>query len=170
MHSRTDLDEILRLLDRDHFPFRVELVADRLSEFLEHFRQLPQGEQAALRAKFGPRHSARLILYAYDMSEEAVRRHSLGAVELGLLAVVLSGTQADFRDDVTALALLHHSVVKLGGDPSVLFGNAAEYASGARKDFILDYLARGEKNIRKFRREDWYGPDGFCYATTANCD
>jgi hypothetical protein len=166
MLSGQDIQEMTKLLDEANIPFRFEVSRHQITNFLRQWQQMPKGERSSIWDRFGPQHGSRLLFYASRMAEQAVRDHSAEWVELGLLAVALEGTRYDFRYSVVSLCLLYHSAMKINSDPSILFRQAASYGDEGTSDFILGYLAKGEKDIRAMRIEESDGPDGFRYAST----
>ena len=167
MINSNDVSEILRVLRREHIPFEPEKLRDQVANFLVQYRQLAQPERITIRNQFGPQYGGKLLRCAEELAVRAIRNNAVDDVALGLLAVALEGVQSDFRTTVTGLCLLHHSAVKLGVDPVPLFQHAADFGTAKARDFILEYLRIGEKDIRAFRRVESQGPDGFHYEVVA---
>jgi len=169
-----EVEELARLLRKDHIPFMFDAVRDRITRMLEHYQQLPESERGPLRAQFGPNQASKLSYYAGKMAEDGVRKNSIQSIKLGLLAAAMDGGQYDYRNTVTNLCMLYHSAKKLGFDPTPLFTDAAGYGDERARDLILQYLAQGNKDIRAFGLEEDYGheaflpddPEGFRYAST----
>jgi hypothetical protein len=164
MITQSELQEIEDLLDREHVPFVFDKARDRMTRFLEDYEQLPESERATVRSRFGPQHGGRLLQYACDMAVRAVRERSARDLERGLLAIAFEGTRGEPFREISTLCMLHHSAQKIGIDPVPLFREAARYGSERSRDFILDYLANGTKDIRMVRLEEAEGPEGFRYA------
>jgi hypothetical protein len=168
-----EIQELAQLLRKDHISFVFDAVRDRITRLLEHYQQLPESEREAVRAQFGPDHASKLSYYAGKMAVDAVRKNSIQSIKLGLLAAAMDGGQYDQRVTLPNLCMLHHSAKKIGADPASLFTDAAAYGSDSARDLILQYLARGNKDIRAFRLEEAYGreaflpdePEGFRYAS-----
>lgn len=167
MLSQSEVSEILKVLRKEHIPFEVEQLRDQFAFFIDQYRQLGQTERVAIRDQFGPEHGAKMLRCAQELAVRAVRNNSADDVALGLLAVVLEGVQSDFRNTVVALCLLHHSAKKLGVNPVPLFHQTAACGTDKARDFMLQYLHKGDKDIRAMAMEESYGPNGFDYAVIA---
>jgi hypothetical protein len=167
MMSQNEVSEMLQALRKEYLPFEVEILRDQLAAFLHQYRQLGQSERVAIHGQFGPEHGAEMLRCAQELAVRGVRSNSADDVELGLLAVALERVQSDFRNMVVSLCLLHHSAKKLGVDPVPLFHNAAAYGNNKARDFMLQYLQKGDKNIRAIAMEESYGPNGFDYVVIA---
>jgi hypothetical protein len=167
MINQNDVSQMLNALRKDSVPFEVEKLRDDLASFLGKYRQLTQQERIAIRGQFGPQHGAKLLRCAQELAVRAVRNNAVDDVALGLLAVALEGVQSDFRNTVVSLCLLHHSAIKLGSNPVPLFHQAADFGTPKARDFILEYLQKGDKDIRSFAMEEGQGPNGFDYLVIA---
>jgi hypothetical protein len=167
MINQNDVSQMLNALRKDSVPFEVEKLRDDLASFLGQYRQLTQQERIAIRGQFGPQHGAKLLRCAQELAVRAVRNNAIDDVALGLLAVALEGVQSDFRNTVVSLCLLHHSAIKLGSNPVPLFHQAADFGTPKARDFILEYLQKGDKDIRSFAMEEGQGPNGFDYLVIA---
>lgn len=167
MINQNDVLELLKVLRNDYVPFEVEKLRDRLATFLDQYRQLPQQERISIHNQVGPAHGESILRCAQELAVRAVRNNAIDDVALGLLAVALEGVQSDFRNTVVSLCLLHHSAVKLAFNPVPLFHQAADFGTPKARDFILDYLQKGDKDIRAFAMEEGQGPNGFDYLVIA---
>ena len=166
MIDPTQIAALLKSLERGSIPYDVERVRDEFALFLKEFVLLPRNEQLLLRNQFGPQHGAKMLRAAQELAVLAVRNHEAENVQEGLLGVALEGIQSDFRNSVLSLCLLHHSAMKLGESPVRLFTDAASYAMPKVRDFILEYLRNGQKDLKAFRIAEDYGPTGFDYIVT----
>jgi len=167
MLDQSNVSEITNVLRKDYVPFEVEKLRDALAIFLAQYSELPQHERAAIRSRFGPQHGAKLLRCAQELAIRAIRCNAIDDVALGLLAVALEGIRSDFRNTVVSLCLLHHSAVKLGSDPVPLFHRAAAFGTPKTRNFILEYLRKGDKDIRAFAMEEGQGPNGFDYVVVS---
>ncbi|MGA2585318.1 MAG: hypothetical protein ABSG31_18775, partial [Tepidisphaeraceae bacterium] len=112
MITQSELKEMEEQLDKKYIPFVFDKVRDRITTFLENYKRLPQVEQEEIRSRFGPQHGNRLLYFAWNMAECAVREQSAKDVELGLLAVAFEGTRRERLKEISTLCMLYHSAQK----------------------------------------------------------
>ncbi len=65
----------------------------------------------------------------------------------GLVAIAIVQEQPDFRDIIISLSFLHLAARKAGLEPAPAFTEIASLARPETRDFMLNFLSRGEKAI-----------------------
>ena len=86
-----------------------------------------------------------LITFAERAAVFGLRRRSSEIVEDGLTSLaIIEAKRTDFRDIISALALLHHTASRIGADPGSLIRQAAEIAEPEVAGLILEFVERDE--------------------------
>ena len=119
-----------------------------------------------LDAWFGQSQLAALSTFCIRTCSLAVRENSTDLILVGLTAQVLEGYRIDFRDGgIQALAVAHHTAVKLGVDPREPFEKAAIPANPSMAENLREFLTRTDLpeilTIMRYREAE--DTDGFRY-------
>lgn len=163
------LANMLKILDQEFIPFEREKWADQVFQFLREYQEEPKHLRDPIIQRYESRHEARLTRYGCMLAERAIRCGVPADVLLGLISIALGSSHIDdYRYIIVSMCLLHHSAIKIGADPADLFHQAVEYGNEPAKDFMLRYLAHGEKRIGAMAMEEAMGPNGFEYWCTGN--
>ncbi|HTW95362.1 MAG TPA: hypothetical protein VMD30_11240 [Tepidisphaeraceae bacterium] len=152
----------VRLLDSRTLPFNIEDHLRQLTEFIDYFRNAVAEDRGQIvqAAITGNANLVRMISYAAIMASRAVQNNSTEDIRRGLAAVVLAGDQVDYRYSLMVLSILYHSAEKLGISPAEVFTEAARLGTSETNDFLMKYLAHGEKSIEAMGYKEGAGPDG----------
>ena len=106
-------------------PKQVEF--DRiLQELCSSFAKKSPGERSSFRAAVSLEEFYTLIEFARRAAVFSLRRNDSHILQGGLTALaMIEAERTDSRDILIALALLHHSAVRIGMNPSSAFQTAA---------------------------------------------
>jgi hypothetical protein len=107
-----------------------------------------------------------LLSYAFKMATEAVRQVSPDLAVRGLVALAIDGARRDIRDCITAMALLHHSALKLGMDVRSVFETVASFATSAPfSQAMRSFPERrpADRDLSAFCFREVVTPSGFTY-------
>jgi len=105
-----------------------------------------------------------LSVFAERMAVLAVRQHSRDFIMKGLLASALAlSVHRDFRDIISALALLYRAAELIGEHPRELFRSAARRLPPEIADWLVSFAGRNRKDRspEAFGFVEKYGADGF---------
>jgi hypothetical protein len=166
MVSMQQVLELLKDAKEYRFAPLPSAVDEKLSGFLEEFRQAGEGQQKAFLSSMEEKAGYALLAFAERMSMLSVRRKSENSLRLGALALVLAIHHIDPRMGLMIISLLYHSAEKMGVAPDPLFRSPLEYAiDPAVSDLILGFLAREpkHKDIRAMGFKEVEGPSGLIY-------
>lgn len=152
--TRESRDGIARLLDelspeklsgyRDRpIPDRLDQTISRLIRALAD-ETLGEREQM-LGSWFDPAQLGALSTFCIRMSSLAVREGSSDLVLTGLLAVAFEGFREDLRNGgMEALPAAYDAAVRVGGDPDMLFAQAASLARPETAGHLREFLQRDD--------------------------
>jgi hypothetical protein len=136
----------LRLYD----PVRLPL-DDQLTACMRDYRELTTVERTAFRDGVGTGDAYLLLAFARRAAVFALRSGDEEDAADGLTACAAIGYErVDDRDALVALALLHHAIVRCGGDPATSFRDAAALGESAFEALAEGLLSRSaaERDLR----------------------
>jgi len=165
-----DLKKILEsLMDDKHSDYLSQPIPCELDYVIGDLVNLYKGfsptERKAAYSLIEERNSYVLLAFAERMAALGVREKSRERLLDGLLSLIIENYSADWRDNLTKLAPLYHSAVKIGVDPQSLFTEAATYGNNEVAEIIRDFPQREQesRSIEAFGYKEDYEPDGFRY-------
>ncbi len=143
-------------------PCELDYVVGKLVNL---YKQLSSEEREIMRSLTSERNSYTLLAFAERMAALGVREESRERLLDGLLALIIENYNADWRDNLTKLAPLYHSAVKIGVDPQGLFTEAASYGNNEVAEIVREFPRREPENrsIEAFGYREYYGEDRFRY-------
>ncbi len=114
----------------------------------------------------GPEQTFGLLAFAERMAILSVRQKSREPLMKALLALVVEGFRCDAREDILMLALINHSAMKVGADPTQLFNEAACHASTEVAHYLREFAGRQPegKSIQAMGYSEDMTSDGFNFA------
>jgi hypothetical protein len=150
----------------DYFKARAmpQFVEPLLEDLLDSFCAGSRDQQRHLLQMFLEHRSPCFGWYARKMAGQAVRNASETDLWRGLVANAI-GSVWDYRDALSALALLYNSALRLGKNPKVLLHEVAELSKRPSSDAIRAF-ADGPPDLReigKYQFSEGVGPLGFDY-------
>src|SRR5262245_52557020 len=165
-----DLKKILNsLIDDEHLDYLSQPIPCELDYVIGNLVNLYKGlsptERETVCSLTGERNSYTLLAFAERMAALGVREKSRERLLDGLLSLIIENYNADWRDNVTKLAPLYHSAMKIGIDPQGLFTEAAYYGRNEVAGIIREFPQREPENrsIEAFGYKEIYELDGFRY-------
>ncbi len=170
INIENDLKNLLdSLIDDEHMDYSSQPIPCELDyvvgNLVSLYKRLSPEERETVRSLISERNSYTLLAFAERMAALGVREKSRERLLDGLLALILENYNADWRDNVTKLAPLYHSAVKIGTDPQGLFTEAASYDNNEVAEVIREFPQREPDNrsLEAFAYREHYGVDGFRY-------
>lgn len=162
-----DILDSLRDDKHPDYPFKIipcEL-DDEVSYFISMYKKLSVEERETVYALTSESHSCTLLAFAERMAALGVRERSRERLLDGLLSLIIENYYADWRDNLTKLAPLYNSAVKIGVDPRRLFSEAASYRNNEVSQVIRDFPERDpeDRSLKAFGYEESLELDGFRY-------
>lgn len=157
------------LIDDEHMDYSSQPIPYELdyvvSDLVNLYKSLSPVEREIVYSLASERNSYTLLAFAERMAALAVREKSRERLLDGLLSLIIENYNADWRDNVTKLAPLYHSAVKIGIDPQSLFTEAASYGNNEVAEVIRDFSQREpeDRSIEAFGYKETYESDGFRY-------
>jgi hypothetical protein len=162
-------DALDNLIDDEHpdyssqpIPCELDYVAGNLVNL---YKRLSPVERETVHSLASERNSYTLLTFAERMATLAVREKSRERLLDGLLSLIIENYNADWRDNLTKLAPLYHSAVKIGIDPQSLFMDAASYGNNEVAEIIRGFPLREpeDRSLEAFGYKESYELDGFRY-------
>lgn len=138
------------------FPCPLDSKFDRLCTlFLEAGEQqrqmLPEFFKAEKSSRRGQSPYVRFdnlgLLYIRRLAFNALPNGAEQSLRRGLAAAAIVQEHPDYRDIIISLAFLHLAARRAGLDPAPAFTKIAALAQPETRNFLLDFLRRGNKGI-----------------------
>jgi hypothetical protein len=140
--------------ERAPFPSPLDLVVTSL---LAQLSSVPLDARQEIGQHLTRQQGIALWTFAERTAQEAVRRRDPGLVGLGLRALVLQVGHPDPRDIWPSVAPLYRATELIGSDPTSLFDDAAQFATGDTSEFVATFPQRSAEDRRiekwQFREE-----------------
>jgi len=132
-----------------------------LRELCANFTGKTKQEQSEFRSAITLDEFYTLIEFARRSAVFALRSKDHDILNDGLTSIaMIDAERIDFRDLLSALALLHHSATRIGVNPPAMFTNAAKFATPGTSKLITGFTQRDPNSLSL--RDSW----GYCEADT----
>jgi hypothetical protein len=165
-----DLKKILdSMLDDEHTDYLSQPIPCELDSVIGNlvslYMKLSPTERETIHSLTKERNSYTLLAFAERMAALGVREKSRERLLEGLLSLIIENYNVDWRDNLTKLAPLYHSAVKIGVDPQGLFTEAAAYGHNEVAEITREFPQREPQNrsLEAFGYKESYEPDVFRY-------
>lgn len=170
INIENDLKNTLdRLIDDEHLDYASQPIPCELDYVMGNlvnlYKRLSPEKRETVQSLTSERNSYTLLAFAERMAALGVREGSRERLLDGLLALIIENYNADWRDNLTKLAPLYHSAVKIGIDPQGLFMEAASYGNNEVAEVIREFPQREpeDRSIEAFGYKEFHEIDGFRY-------
>jgi len=143
--SIQQLFERIRLLKASDFYKTRSLTPEQLGwlqSICDQYISAASEDRRSIEALVTPEISFLFGMYGTAMAVESVRVKDQEKIFWGLVAMAIENQIPDWRDSMYVMVMLHHSAIKIGANPSMLFQRAAEMASTRSARFFQDFVAR----------------------------
>lgn len=117
-----------------------------IAEIVPAYRSAETDVRRKIASSLSAHTSNALIGFAAKMAVEAVNQNTPELVSRGLVALAIDGGRVDLRDGIVAMALLHHTAVKLGTDTQRVFAEAAISTSEEMNTAMRTFPLRKEED------------------------
>jgi hypothetical protein len=110
-------------------------------------------------------HAVVLQVFAERMASVAVRSHDVAALQLGLIALLLSWRGPDSRDALTVFPLFYDAITRLGIELPSLVASIRQTIGDQMADPLVEFLKRSEsdKSLQAMGYAEGADRDGFRY-------
>jgi hypothetical protein len=115
------------------------------------FAALPEAQRAEFTSAISLNEFYKLITFANRVAVFALRERDADLLQDGLTALaMIEARRTDFRDILSALALLHHTATRIGVDAASVFQKTANLAEPGTRGYLAGFALRDEryKNVR----------------------
>lgn len=125
-----------------------------LRELCSTYTRKSNQEQSEFRSAITLDEFYTLIEFARRSAVFALRSKDPDILNTGLTSIaMIEAERTDFRDILSALALLHHSATRIGLNPSKVFANAAKIAEPGTSELITGFAQRDPESLSL--RDSW---------------
>lgn len=164
------LNAVLRLLERDRLGEYAQEdlpgpTDEAVTQLTQWFRDGSDEEREQIRSAATRDHTFGLLTFARRMAVLTVRTEDPSRAQDGLTAIVIENFDLDLRESMPAVALLNHSLAKVGADPTDVFKTITRFATPDVANTLIRYVAKkeSEKSIESMGYVETEGPGGFDY-------
>jgi hypothetical protein len=137
---------------------------EEIARIVGRFMAATPEQRAALSKSLTKEHRSLLGIYGHRAATLSVRQGSPEKLLNGLVGTALANyVIPDTRNIKVALAVPYHCAQKLGLDPAEIFAEAAQYASWATADILVDFGRRHDVSLKKFGWRELQTAEGVRY-------
>jgi hypothetical protein len=147
-------------------PMPPDDIEEAILTIMEAFKMTGEPGRRAIMSKLNEYLQKRLLGYAAERAAQAVRSGVPDCIKQGLMALVVEGGREEFRDSITAMAMLYHSAERLNMNAAQMFAEAASLATpGELQAAMSHFPARRPENrdLAAFSLVEVNNEDGFSY-------